>query len=232
MQTLKSDKIMRKVTMVDYGLGNVFSAAKVLEHCGAEVELTSDPQAILHADKLVLPGVGAFRQGMQALQSRHLIGVIREFADSGKPMLGICLGMQMLFDLGREFGECEGLGLISGTVDRIKGEESDGSSLRIPHVGWNALIPNTRRLINEATYNNHWEGTLFNGLPEESAYVYFVHSYAACPTLDEDVLAYSHYGNQTLVAAVHRGSIWGCQFHPERSGEMGLRIIRNFVNLD
>lgn len=132
--------------MVDYGLGNVFSATKVLEHCGANVELTSDPEAILRADKLVLPGVGAFRQGMEALQSRGLIEVIREFASSSRPVLGICLGMQMLFDLGREFGECEGLGVISGSVDRIKGVDSDGSSLRIPHVGWNALIPNIRRL--------------------------------------------------------------------------------------
>jgi glutamine amidotransferase len=223
---------MSKVTMVDYGLGNVFSATKVLEHCGANVELTSDPEAILRADKLVLPGVGAFRQGMEALQSRGLIEVIREFASSSRPVLGICLGMQMLFDLGREFGECEGLGVISGSVDRIKGVDSDGSSLRIPHVGWNALIPNIRRLKKEQTNSDHWEGTLFNGLPKESAYVYFVHSYVACPTLDEDVLAYFNYGNQTLVAAVRRGSVWGCQFHPERSGEMGLRIIRNFVRLD
>jgi len=218
---------MNKVTMVDYGLGNVFSAAKALEACGAHVVLSDHPDVIRQADKLVLPGVGAFRQGMDALHERGLVGPIRDFARSQKPVLGICLGMQMLFDVGREFGDCEGLGLIPGSVDLIDGKESDGSPLRVPHVGWNALVP----AVPDATAANPWEGILFAGLPATTAFVYFVHSYVARPSVAAHVLAHFRYGDQTLVAAVRSGAIWGCQFHPERSGQTGLHIIRNFVHL-
>ncbi len=222
---------MNKITMVDYGLGNVYSTTKAFEHCGAIVNLTSNPQEIREAEKLVLPGVGAFRRGMEELNTRGLVDVIRDFADRRKPILGICLGMQILFDLGREFGECEGLGLISGTIDRISGEDSNGSILRVPHVGWNALIPNSQERSFDSFSIDPWYGTLFEGLPTDTAYAYFVHSYVARPRDNRNVLAYFNYGNQQLVASVQHGSIWGCQFHPERSGELGVRIIRNFLSI-
>ena len=223
---------MSKVTIIDYGLGNIYSTTKVLENCGAEVYLSSDPEDIRRAEKLVLPGVGAFRQGMDALRERDLIEPIREFVRNRKPLLGICLGMQMLFEVGWEFGESHGLGIIRGDVNLIKGIESDGSPLKVPHVGWNALVANLQEPFSLNGSGNPWAGTLFDGLPVESSFVYFVHSYAAHPTLIENILAYSRYGNQTLVAAVRHGSVWGCQFHPERSGKLGMRIMQNFVNID
>ena len=222
---------MSKVTIVDYGLGNVFSVKKILEKCGAEVEISSDPEVIRLSDKLVLPGVGAFRQGMNALRERGLDKLIVEYARSQKPVLGICLGMQMLFELGTEFGECKGLGLIPGSIDIIVGKESDGSLLRVPHIGWNSLVPNPQNQSPLDDDVNPWAGTLLDRLPVGAAFVYFVHSYAARPTVAEHVLAYFHYGNQTLVAAVRLGAVWGCQFHPERSGELGVRIMQNFVRL-
>jgi glutamine amidotransferase len=222
---------MSKVTIVDYGLGNVFSVKKILERCGAEVEISSDPEVIRLSDKLVLPGVGAFKQGMKALRERGLDNLIYEYARSQKPLLGICLGMQMLFELGTEFGECKGLGLIPGSIDLIVGKESDGSMLRVPHIGWNALVPNPRNQFPLDADINPWADTLLDGLPVGASFVYFLHSYAARPTRAEHVLAYFVYGNQTLVAAVRHGEVWGCQFHPERSGELGVRIMQNFVRL-
>ena len=221
---------MNKITLVDYGLGNIYSAQKALEKCGAAVQLSSDPREILNAEKLVLPGVGAFGKGMEALRERGLVEPIQEYARLKKPLLGICLGMQMLFDVGVEFGSCTGLGLIPGTVELIRGKELDGTKLRVPHVGWNELLPGPLVYPKSALADAPWSRTLFDGLTQSDAFVYFVHSYVAIPRSPSHILAQFIYGDQKLVAAVQSGSIWGCQFHPERSGEVGLNIIRNFVD--
>ncbi|MBR6102170.1 MAG: imidazole glycerol phosphate synthase subunit HisH [Ruminococcus sp.] len=197
------------IAIVDYGAGNIFSVKNALDYLGIESRLTSDPAELEAAESIILPGVGAFPAAMEMLEKRGLTGILKEQAKK-KPLLGICLGMQMLFEKSFEFGECEGLGLIKGYVDKM---EEPG--LVIPHMGWNKLV-----------YNH--ESPLFKGL--EESYVYFVHSYKAfCE--DEPLYAYCEYGH-TVPALVGDGKyVWGCQFHPEKSGEAGLTILRNFAAL-
>ena len=198
------------IAVIDYGAGNIFSVKNALDHLGMESELTSDAQKITAADGIILPGVGAFPEAMRMLQKSGLIPTIREEAHK-KPFLGICLGMQLLFEKGYEFEECEGLGLIEGSV--IKMEEPD---LIIPHMGWNRL-----ERLNPCP--------LMNYLPEDS-YVYFVHSYKAeCE--DKDIAAYSEYGGRVPALVTDGSTVFGAQFHPEKSGDVGLQILRNFGGL-
>ncbi len=198
------------IAVIDYGAGNIFSVKNALDHLGMESELTSDAQKITAADGIILPGVGAFPEAMRMLQKSGLIPTIREEAHK-KPFLGICLGMQLLFEKGYEFEECEGLGLIEGSV--IKMEEPD---LIIPHMGWNRL-----ERLNPCP--------LMNDLPEDS-YVYFVHSYKAeCE--DKYIAAYSEYGGRVPALVTDGSTVFGAQFHPEKSGDVGLQILRNFGGL-
>ena len=198
------------IAVIDYGAGNIFSVKNALDHLGMESELTSDAQKIRAADGIILPGVGAFPEAMRMLQKSGLISTIREQAHK-KPFLGICLGMQLLFEKGYEFEECEGLGLIEGSV--IKMEEPD---LIIPHMGWNRL-----ERLNPCP--------LMNDLPEDS-YVYFVHSYKAeCE--DKYIAAYSEYGGRVPALVTDGSTVFGAQFHPEKSGDVGLQILRNFGGL-
>ena len=198
------------IAVIDYGAGNIFSVKNALDHLGMESELTSDAQKITAADGIILPGVGAFPEAMRMLQKSGLISTIREEAHK-KPFLGICLGMQLLFEKGYEFEECEGLGLIEGSV--IKMEEPD---LIIPHMGWNRL-----ERLNPCP--------LMNDLPEDS-YVYFVHSYKAeCE--DKYIAAYSEYGGRVPALVTDGSTVFGAQFHPEKSGDVGLQILRNFGGL-
>lgn len=207
--------------IVDYGLGNLFSISRALRRVGGrEVEITSDPARIATAQRLVLPGVGAFGDGMRGLRERGLLDAVKAFAATGRPLLGICLGMQLLMDEGTEFGVHPGLGLIAGRT--VPFPAAEGRALKIPHVGWNGLAdPRGRR---------DWAGTLFEGLSADSQ-VYFVHSFVAAPTDGADTLAVSAYGGKTFCAATRRGNIYGCQFHPEKSGNAGLRILKNFLNI-
>lgn len=212
----------KHVTIVDYGMGNLFSVQRAFEHCGAEVKLSSDPAEIASADRLVLPGVGAFADGMAGLRERGLIEPIREYAAKERPFLGICLGMQMMMDIGEEFGHHEGLGLIGGKVVQISTTTTAGEPLKIPLIGWNALeVPQSR---------DSWEHTILQGTAPHS-YLYFVHSYAAVPTQPEHLLAITRYGGHDITAAISSGYVYGCQFHPERSGETGLRIVEAFLSL-
>lgn len=209
-----------KITVVDYGVGNLYSVTRAFEHVGAEVELTGNPEAIRAAHRLVLPGVGAFRSCVEELAGRGLTGVVRDFATCGRPMLGICVGMQMLFDRSEEFGRTDGLGLIPGAVTAIPSTGSDGVPHRIPHIGWNRL-----RLPEGVA---GWRGTVLEGLDPGEAAVYFVHSYTADPA-PAHRLADADYDGRRIAAVAQSGALVGCQFHPEKSGETGLTIIRNFM---
>lgn len=210
----------KQVTVVDYGAGNIFSVSRAVEHFGAEVVLSGDPVVIRDAERLILPGVGAFANGMQGLRERGLVEPVREYAASGRPFLGICLGMQMMVERSEEFGSHEGLGILPGRVMRIAGKDSQGTPMKIPHIGWNRLTMPERRAT--------WRGTILEGLPVESG-AYFVHSFSVVPAHEEDRLADTWHGDYRVSAAIQRGNVSGCQFHPEKSGPIGLRIIGNFL---
>lgn len=197
------------IAIVDYGAGNIFSVKNAMDYLGLPAELTSKADDIRNADGIILPGVGAFPWAMNMLKKSGLVEVIKEEAVK-KPFLGICLGMQLIFSKGYEFEETDGLGLIDGQVRLMTPE-----GLSIPHIGWNRLEKNR-------------ECALMNGLGDDE-YVYFVHSYAA-ECADEDVAAYCEYGKR-VTALVNRGNVYGAQFHPEKSGKTGLKILSNFAEL-
>lgn len=211
-----------KVAVIDYGMGNLLSVCRGLEHCGATVTVTADPDAILSAPWVVLPGVGAFSDGVAGLRRQGLDVVVREVAARGIPLLGICLGMQMLLDESEEFGTTAGLGLIPGRVVPVPSTTTDGHLQKIPHIGWNALVLPKGR--------DGWEGTPLQDIkPGES--VYFVHSYMASPTNPDHRIADCFYGGMPVSAAIGRDNVFGCQFHPEKSGAVGLKILRKFLTV-
>ena len=210
----------KRVTIVDYGIGNIFSVARAFHHCGAEVLLTDNPLEVANASSLVLPGVGAFSNGMDGLRQRGLVEPLRDYAISGKPMLGICLGMQMLFSESTEFGTHAGLDIIKGRVLPILPRAVNGAPLKVPHIGWGGLIP--------ARDGTPWEQTMLKGLQSGDA-CYFVHSFMAVPDEQHSRMADTEYGNTRICAAVGVGNVYGCQFHPEKSGSVGLKIIRGFL---
>lgn len=210
---------MGEVTIIDYGVGNLLSVQRGFEHCGARVTVTSDPDAILGANRLVLPGVGAFRDAMQELDIRGLPSVIRAYAASGKPLLGICLGMQMLLDESEEFGATKGLGLIPGRVVPVPLRTTSGESQKIPHIGWSSLYP----------VSDSWAGSVLDGI-QVGAAVYFVHSYMAQTNDASHCWADCKYGGHRIPAVVGSDNVFGCQFHPEKSGEVGLSILHAFCS--
>ena len=209
-----------KVTVVDYGMGNLYSVCRAVERCGGVPVLASDPDSVRGEGPLILPGVGAFGDAMAELRQRDLVEVMRDAATAGRPLLGICLGMQMLLDSSEEFGEHEGLGLVPGTVRAIPTTDHQGGSLKVPQVGWNAL----RRPSDVS-----WAGTPLQDVREGDS-VYFVHSFSAGTEGAEHRLADCVYGGHLLCAAVTIGSVIGCQFHPEKSGPVGLRILERFIH--
>ncbi|MBF0267922.1 MAG: imidazole glycerol phosphate synthase subunit HisH [Alphaproteobacteria bacterium] len=212
---------MTTVTVIDYGVGNLLSVARALSQIGATPVVTDDLNLIASAQHLVLPGVGAFAHGMQGLSKRGMDKLAIAHAQAGKPLLGICLGMQMLLDESGEFGVHAGLGLISGKVSAIPNTDAQGKPHRIPHIGWNALRPPQGR---------DWRGTLLESTPD-GACVYFVHSFAANPSHAADNLAEVDYNGLKICAAVQRDNVMGCQFHPEKSGDVGLSILKRFTEL-
>jgi imidazole glycerol-phosphate synthase subunit HisH len=213
---------IKRVTVIDYGIGNLLSVRRAFEHLGAEVLLSRSPEQIAGADRLVLPGVGAFGDGMKGLEGAGLVEPIQRYLLRERPFLGICLGMQMMFDASEEFGQHRGLGIIPGQVLAVAGTGTDGRPHKIPHTGWSPLVPPPGR--------STWEGGLLAGLPPE-AEVYFVHSFSAAPARFADRVADCHYDGRVIAAAVSRGATHGCQFHPEKSGPVGLRVIGNFLAL-
>jgi glutamine amidotransferase len=201
-----------RIAIVDYGMGNRRSVQKALEHVGAHADITSDRAALREADALVVPGVGAFPQGMRNLVRLGLDDQIRDAARSGKPVLGICLGMQLLFGRSQEHELTDGLGLIPGEVSRLR-----SGGLRIPHIGWN-----------EVTFQR--PSPLTAALPVAGAAFYHVHSLAARPQDAADVVAVTEYGEE-FATIVARGNVYGVQFHPEKSSGDGLRLLSGFVGL-
>jgi glutamine amidotransferase len=201
-----------QIAVLDYGMGNRRSVEKALEHVGASATITADRDVIASADGLVVPGVGAFPRAMSNLHSLGLADVIVERAGAGAPVLGICLGMQILFERSVEFEPTPGLGLISGEVTPLR-----AGSLRVPHIGWNRV--EFVRL-----------SPLTESLPDGGAHFYHVHSLAARPAEDEDVLGSTEYGER-FATAVQRGSVFGVQFHPEKSSTHGLALLRNFASV-
>lgn len=200
------------IAIIDYGAGNILSVQKALDYIGCENTVTSDPAVIAAADGAILPGVGSFGDAMDNMQARGLVGATKEFAASGKPFLGICLGLQVLFDSSEESEGVQGLSLLSGAVKRFPAD----MGLKIPHIGWNSI-----------TYNK--ECPLFKELPE-NPYVYFVHSYYLQAERADVVAATANYGIDFHAAAWHN-NVFATQFHPEKSGSIGLQILRNFVDL-
>ena len=201
------------VAIIDYGVGNLFSLKSSLKEIGAEAVVTSDEKVIAEADRIILPGVGAFEDAARKLRDSGMADVVKREAAAGKPMMGICLGMQLMFDVGYEYGVHEGLGLIRGSVRAIADVIPEG--YKIPHIGWNLL-------------KFKKESPLFKYIKEDD-YVYFVHSYYAAEC-DESVIAVTEYGAE-LTAAVANGNVYGCQFHPEKSGEVGMKILKAFMEL-
>jgi imidazole glycerol-phosphate synthase subunit HisH len=209
-----------EVAVIDYGVGNLLSVRRALEHCGVTVSVTGEPEVVLAAARVVLPGVGAFANGMKQLRRSRLDVVTQEVAARGIPLLGICLGMQMLLDESEEFGINSGLGLIPGRVVPVPATAADGQAHKIPHIGWNSLIfPKCRA---------SWTGSPLNDVEPGDA-VYFLHSYMADPSNATDRLADCLYGGARISAAIGRGNVFGCQFHPEKSGEIGLKVLRAFL---
>ena len=203
------------VTIIDYGLGNLHSVANALKYLGATVSYAENSAAILKADRIILPGVGAFADGMRNLHERDQVSALREYAKSGRPLLGICLGMQLLFEESDEFGITPGLGIIPGRVEAIP-----AAGVKVPHVGWNRMLP---------AYNGAWENTLLANTPIQT-HAYFVHSFVARPIHSAHLIAVTNYGAHQLTAAVTAGAIAGFQFHPEKSGVAGLSMLRSFLN--
>jgi imidazole glycerol-phosphate synthase subunit HisH len=196
------------IAVLDYGIGNLRSAEKALQHLGVDAALTTDPAVAREAAGVVLPGVGAFGRCMEQLRESGLETVVHEAVEAEKPFLGICVGMQMLFDSSEEAPGCKGLGILPGEVRRLDTTE------RLPHMGWNTLKIRTGSV-------------LFDGI-DDGSWLYFVHSFAPVPDDDSVIAATTEYGG-TVVAAVERGSLWATQFHPEKSAANGLRILENFA---
>ena len=201
------------IAIIDYGVGNLFSLKSSLAEIGAEAVVTSDEKVIAECDRIILPGVGAFEDAARKLRESGMAEVVKKEAAAGKPLLGICLGMQLMFDKGYEYGEHEGLGLIHGNVRPIADVIPEG--YKIPHIGWN-LLKFTKK------------SPLFKYI-KEGDYVYFVHSYYAADC-DESVIATTEYVAD-LTAAAANGNVYGCQFHPEKSGKVGMKILKAFVEL-
>lgn len=213
------------VAIVDYGLGNLYSIARACEFVGLSAEVSSDAAVLEKADAVLLPGVGAFADAMRALQKFDLVSVLKETVHSGKPLFGVCLGLQLLMSESHEFGVHEGLGLIEGTVERLPEDEPDlmhgqGRMMKVPQVGWQPIA--------EASPGS-WSQTPLSET-DQGAYQYFVHSYYVKPTNLDVVAAVSQFGETEFCAAICKDNIFACQFHPERSGPAGLAIYKNFAN--
>ena len=203
------------IAIIDYGVGNIFSLCSSFGAIGEEAVLTGDPAVVRQADKLILPGVGAFEDAARKLRESSLWDVVLEETAAGKPLLGICLGMQLLFDRSFEYGEHEGLGLVPGQVVDLHDDLED-KSLKVPHMGWNSLqiVP---------------EDPLFKYF-KDGEYVYYVHSFYAKDCLPS-TLGTSQYGNVAVTGVVRNGNVYGTQFHPEKSGDAGLRLLKAFAEL-
>jgi len=206
---------MKNIAVIDYGVGNLHSLLKAFAGFGVNVFVTEEINKIKTADAIVLPGVGSFKSGMEGLKIRGLVETVKNFAKTGKPILGICLGAQLMLGKGYEFGELNGLGIIPGKVVKFPKLEE-----KIPHIGWNEIY----------CEKSKWENTILDSV-EEKTDVYFVHSYILEPDKKENILSLAKYGGYEFCSAIRKDNTYGCQFHPEKSGRVGLKIIENFIKL-
>jgi imidazole glycerol-phosphate synthase subunit HisH len=206
---------MKRIVVLNYGLGNVRSVSNALRAVGAEACVSCNEREIAQADGLIIPGVGAFPDGMANLTESGLVEVVHEYIDTGRPVLGICLGMQLLFEKGAEYQMTQGLSLISGSVEIIPIKPEEG---RMPHIAWSTIKP-----------TEIGAKTMFAGMSDKEMRFYFVHSYAAMGVKLENLSATVKYMDRDIVAAVQKNNIWGTQFHPEKSGPSGLQVLKNFV---
>jgi len=209
---------MTVIAIVDYDIGNIRSIENAFVSQGAEVIITKDKGKFLSADGVVLPGVGSFKHGMKKLQESGLVEILEDYIKTEKPLLGICLGMQLLFSKSYEYGETKGLNFIPGEVKKL--QVNCDYNFKVPHVNWNSIIP----------ADIEWKNSILKGIAEGSN-VYFVHSFAAYPDIYEHVLSKTEYSNNKFSSAVQHGNVYGCQFHPEKSGVVGLKIIDNFIEV-
>ena len=207
-----------KIGIIDYGVGNLFGLNKAISKFAKNVVITEDPEEVNSLNALILPGVGSFEAGINGLKVRNLINPVKKFAESGKPMLGICLGAQLLLSKGYEFGNFDGLDIIPGKVVLLSGLDR---SAKVPHIGWNRIEP---------VKKSSWRGTILDSV-KTGGYVYFIHSFVLQPDEKKDIFSLTSYGGKTFCSMVKRGNIYGCQFHPEKSATEGLKIIKNFVSL-
>lgn len=221
-----SKKRVSEVSIVDYGLGNLFSVKHACKKAGFDAEITSSKEDILKSDAVILPGVGAFGNAMETLKNLELADTLKEAALSGKPFLGICLGMQLLMSESDEFGNHQGLDIIKGSVVRFdKPVDDKGKRLKVPQVGWNTI-----NVFDSSLHNGTWEGSIFEGI-DSGEFMYFVHSFYVKPDDPDVVLSTSEYGNIQFCSGLNYKNIYACQFHPERSGIKGLQVYHNFFNL-
>ena len=207
---------MSSLTVVDYGVGNLGSVSRALQHLGADAVISGDPSVLLASERVLLPGVGAFGVAMANLNRLRLVEALQQYAVSGRPLLGICLGMQLFMEESTEGGLHAGLGLISGRAARL--HEARESGIKVPHIGWSGMEPDGR----------DWSGTVLDGLHPGDA-LYFVHSYYVQPRNAVDVLACTTYGDARFCSVIARGAVVGCQAHPEKSGNSGLKLLENFL---
>lgn len=211
---------MKKVAIVDYGLGNLFSINQACKHVGLETIVTSKQEEIASADALILPGVGAFGNAMEYLNQTGLTPAIHAFVQTGKPFMGICLGMQLLFTESEEFGIHKGLGLIKGKIVRFPLVDKNEEPLKVPQIQWNTISENDHQ---------QWMSSPLKNIPERS-YMHFVHSYYAIPEDKQTILSYTEYGGVQYASAVMHNNIVAFQYHPEKSGASGLTIYKNWAD--
>lgn len=213
---------MTRIAIVDYNLGNLLNVHRALAAVGADSFITAAPTDLEAADAIVLPGVGAFAVGMENLKARGLAAAIAQAVAHNKPVLGICLGMQLLMDSSEEFGYCQGLGVVPGNVVHLQSREG-GNRVKVPQIGWNCLHPPTA-----PDRPDYWRDSLLAGL-EDNSYVYFLHSLYVVPSNREHVVAVTNYGWSRFASVIRKDNTFACQFHPEKSAGSGLRILANFV---
>jgi glutamine amidotransferase len=208
-----------RTAIVDYGMGNLFSVQRACEQIGLQAVITSSPEEVMAAQAIILPGVGAFGDAMATLRRQGLAEALQAAAGAGKPLFGICLGMQLLMTHSYEFGCHQGLGILDGEVVRFESPRAGETVLKVPQVGWNRIFK---------APSQSWEGTPLEGIPD-SSWMYFVHSFYVKPVDAQVVCAVARYGHIELCASLRRGHVFACQFHPERSGLLGLAIYRQFA---
>ena len=217
------------MAIVDYGMGNLFSVAQACDQVGLGAAITSSPQEIIEADAVILPGVGAFGDAMETLSRLDLVSVLRDLAASPTPLVGICLGMQLLMTESHEFGRHRGMGIIEGEVLHLEVSTEAARTLKVPQVGWNRIYPVASTTSPEAG-ESIWIDPILDGLAG-GEYMYFVHSFYPEPVDSEVIVSTTNYGATQFCSSLRQGSVYACQFHPERSGSAGLRLYRNLARI-